>query len=241
MTDSTGAEQPKPVGLLDTAINIIVSPSEAFAEIQRRPSILFPLALILLSTALSLIWYFSVVDYAWYVDDVLAQSNLAGDELEQAREQMLTMSQNVFMMFGVLGGTLGTIVYYVLQSGYLALISALTGDGQKFSRWFSLVCWTALPQLLAILGMAATILLSPNGQISAFDMNPLTLRNLGIVTDNDSLNSLLNSLNLTMLWSICLLVLGYKQWQNSSLAKAVIVIVTPYLLVVSVWAFISFA
>lgn len=242
MTDSAQHNNvPPAASLVDTALNVLVSPNEAFADIARHPTKLFPLALILLSTTLALVWYFSIVDFAWYVDDVLAASNLEGDQLEESREAMLAMSQNVFMLFGVLGGTVGTIVYYVLQSGYLALISALTGDGQKFSRWFSLVCWTAMPQLLAILGMFATIILSPNGQISAFDMNPLTLRNLGMEFDNDSLNNLLNSLNLTMLWSIGLLVQGYRQWQGSSLSKALVVIAAPYLLALSVWAFFAFA
>lgn len=241
MTDSIPAEDAKPAGQINTAINILTSPSEAIAEIQERPTILFPLALILVSTVAAMVWYFSIIDFAWYVDDTLATANIDEDEIESAREAMLSMSQNTFMLFGVLGGILGTTVYYILQSGYLALISALTGDGQKFSRWFSLVCWTALPQILAIAGMLVTIALSPNGQLSAFDLNPLTLRNLGMEASNDSLNSLFSAINLTMLWSIGLLMLGYKQWQESSLGKAIVVIGSPYLLALGIWAYFTFA
>jgi hypothetical protein len=233
MTDTQQA------GLLDTAINILVSPSEAFEQIRQRPTKLFPLALIVVSTVIALVWYFNIIDFAWYVDDTLANANIDENNIDDARDAMLSMSQNTFMLFGVIGGSLGTVVYYVLQSAYLALISALTGDGQKFSRWFSLVCWTALPSLLAIVGMLVTIALSPNGQLSAFDLNPLTLRNLGIETANDSLNTLFASINLTMVWSIGLLTLGYQQWQKSSLAKAIVVILAPYLLIASVWAYFA--
>ena len=226
-------------GLLDTAINILVSPSEAFEQIRQRPTKLFPLALIVVSTVIALVWYFNIIDFAWYVDDTLANANIDENNIDDARDAMLSMSQNTFMLFGVIGGSLGTVVYYVLQSAYLALISALTGDGQKFSRWFSLVCWTALPSLLAIVGMLVTIALSPNGQLSAFDLNPLTLRNLGIETANDSLNTLFASINLTMVWSIGLLTLGYQQWQKSSLAKSIVVILAPYLLIASVWAYFA--
>lgn len=184
-------------------------------------------------------WYFSIVDFAWYVDDVLAMQNISDDQLDASREAMLSLSQNVFMLIAIVSGTIFTIAYYALQSGYLALISALTGDGQKFSRWFSLVCWTSLPVLLGIAGMIVTIMLSPNGQLSATELNPLTLRNLGMETDNNSLNSLFDFFNLTMVWSIGLLTLGYKQWLGSSLVKAIAVIVTPYLLIASIWA--SFA
>ena len=72
MTDSTQAGDSEPAGLFNTAINILASPSEAIAEIQQRPTKLFPLALILISTVAAMVWYFSIIDFAWYVDDVLA-------------------------------------------------------------------------------------------------------------------------------------------------------------------------
>lgn len=239
MTDSIEAEETKPTGLINTAINILTSPSEAFIEIQQRPTKLFPLGLVLISTTLSLVWYFSIIDFAWYIDDVIATQNIPADRVDESREAMLSMSQNTFMLFGILGGTVFTLAYYVLQSGYLALISALTGDGQKFSRWFSLVCWTALPGLLAIAGTIVTILLSPNGQLSAYDLNPLTLKNLGVDFGNESLDSLVATLNLTMLWSMGLLTIGYKQWLGSSLIKAIVVVVTPYLVITAIWATIA--
>jgi hypothetical protein len=165
--------------------------------------------------------------------------NIPEDRLEESREAMLSLSQNMFMLIAVVGGTVFTLVYYSLQSGYLALISALTGDGQKFSRWFSLVCWTSLPVLLGVAGMIMTILLSPNGQLSPTELNPLTLRNLGFVSDNNSLNTLSDFFNLTMIWSIGLLTMGYKHWQGSSLIKAIVVIATPYLLIASIWVFVA--
>jgi len=239
MSDSIENAVSEPVGYITTAINILTSPGEALAEVQQRPSILFPLGLVIVSTALSLVWYFSMVDFSWYVDDVLATQNIPEDNLEESREAMLSMSQNTFMLIGVVGGTIFTILYYALQSAYLALLSALTGDGQKFSRWFSLVCWTSLPVLLGIAGMMVTILLSPNGQLSPTQLNPLTLRNLGVVTDNNSLNTLLDFFNLTMLWSIGLLTMGYRHWQSSSLIKAIGIIVTPYLAIAAIWAFVA--
>ncbi|PCI74808.1 MAG: hypothetical protein COB20_14425 [SAR86 cluster bacterium] len=239
MTDSIEFKETVPSGLFNTAINILVAPSEAIAEIQQRPTKAFPLGLVLISTALSLAWYFSIVDFSWYVDDVLATQNIPEDRLEASREAMLSLSQNSFMLISVVGGTIFTLVYYALQSAYLALISALTGNGQKFSRWFSLVCWTSLPVLLGIAGMIMTILLSPNGQLSATELNPLTLRNLGIASDNNSLNTLFDFFNLTMIWSIGLLTMGYKQWLGSSLIKAIGVVTTPYLLIALIWAVIA--
>ena len=64
--------------------------------------------------------------------------------------------------------------------------------------------------------MAVTILLSPNGQLSAYDFDPLTLKNLGMATDNATLLSLFNSISLAMIWSVVIILLGYRQWLECS-------------------------
>lgn len=238
-TDFIHSTRTDPAGLLTTAINIFTAPAEAFEELRQRPSKLFPLALVLISSMAVMFWYFSIVDFDWYVDDTLSVLNLSGDELEGARDAMLSMSQSSFRMFGVLGGTAGILIISVLQAAYLSLISALIGDRFKFSHWFSLIVWTGLPYLLAVVGMAVTIILSPNGQLSAYALNPLTLANLGMQSSNDSVMTFLNAMNLTLLWSLVLVVMGYKQWLEASYLKALSVVLAPYLLILGVWAYFA--
>jgi hypothetical protein len=240
MTDALEVTKTEPAGLINTAINILVSPSEAFTELQQRPSKLFPLALILLSTMAVMFWYFTIVDFDWYIDDTLAAVNLDDEQLEIARAQMASMSQTTFKMFGVFSGVIGILVIYVLQSGYLSLTSAISGSGQKFGNWFSLVLWTGLPYMLSVVGMVATIALSPNGQLSAYDLDPLTLANLGMQSGNSSLTAIFNSISLPMLWGIGLTVMGYRQWLDCSLMKAMTVVLAPYLLLMGVWAYFAF-
>jgi hypothetical protein len=253
MTDALDATKTEPAGLINTAINILVSPGEAFTELQQRPSKLFPLALIVLSTIAVMFWYYSIVDFDWYIDDTLAAVNLDDEptvigffadgeegQLETAREQMASMSQTTFKMFGIFSGVIGILVIYVLQSGYLSLISAISGSGQKFGDWFSLVLWTGLPYMLSVVGMAATIAVSPNGQLGAYDLDPLTLANLGMQSGNSSLTAIFNGISLPMLWGIGLTVMGYRQWLDCSLMKAMTVVLAPYLLLMGVWAYFAF-
>ena len=240
MTDALEVTKTEPAGLINTAINILVSPSEAFTELQQRPSKLFPLALILLSTMAVMFWYFTIVDFDWYIDDTLAAVNLDDEQLEIARAQMASMSQTTFKMFGIFSGVIGILVIYVLQSGYLSLTSAISGSGQKFGNWFSLVLWTGLPYMLSVVGMVATIALSPNGQLSAYDLDPLTLANLGMQSGNSSLTAIFNSISLPMLWGVGLTVMGYRQWLDCSLMKAMTVVLAPYLLLMGVWAYFAF-
>ena len=120
------------------------------------------------------------------------------------------------MGFSLLGSVVGLSAKFLVQAVYLSLVAALRGDRFKFRHWFSLVCWASAPILLSVLGMAVTILLSPNGQLSAYDLNPLTLKNLGMATDNATLLSRYNSISLAMIWSVVIILLGYRQWLECS-------------------------
>lgn len=233
MTDpETIPAEPTKSSPFATAINVLVAPGEAFASLERAPTRLFPLATIVLSTVLVMVWYFSIIDFDWYIDDSLSgRGNLSEEQRESAREAMQSISQGRFMFFGVLGSSLGVIVMYVLQSGYLSMMSALNGDRFRFGHWLSLVCWCNIPSLLAVIGMAVTIAMSPNGQISAFDLNPLTLANLGITTANAGMRTMLTTISLTMLWSMTLIVLGYRQWLQASWIKSLGVVLAPYVLI----------
>jgi hypothetical protein len=234
--------EPSPKGaLLNTAINIISSPNEAFVALKNRPSKLFPLALVLTLNAVAIAWYFNMVDFAWYVDDTLASANLDETQLEAARESMNSISRNSFLGFGVVGSMAAILGLYTLHSSYLSLVSALRGESLKFGHWFSLLCWAGMPALVSMIGMLATIALSANGQLSAYDLDPLTLRNLGFMSENSSIQTLLATVSLTMLWSIGLVVAGYKNWLAASWLRSILTVTAPYLLFLGVWSIFAFS
>jgi len=236
MTDAIAEDGSKP-SLLSTFINIFTAPSEAFTQIRQRPSKLVPLAAVMLSMGLVLAWYFQMLDFDWYIDEVLAQTGAEGDELEQARNAMQSLSRNSFMTLGLLGSCAAIVAVNLLQAMYLSLASALGNDRLGFGYWFSLSCWCGMPALLSVLAIAVNITLSSNGQLSPFDMDPLALPNLGVPVTNPSMLSLLNSINLPMVWGLVLLMLGYRQWTERSLGFAVAIVGLPYVLVYGVWAY----
>ena len=186
-------------------------------------------------------WYFSIVDLAWYIDDTLARmGELSDSQLEQIRGFYSSDPRSSTATRGILLGSLPLLVVYVLQAGYLALASSLNGDGYHFKNWFSLICWANLPYLLVVLVMAVNILLSPNGQISILDANSLSLSSLGMeARGNTLLQSLMDTLNLPMFWSIALVVMGYKQWVKSSIFKALGIVLAPYALIFGVWTYFA--
>ena len=239
MTDSdttldTGAKAPGPFAI---AINIFTAPREAFAALEQKPSKLFPLLVVICALSLTFFWYFSIVDFDWYVDDALSLSNVPEAQLDDARETMLGMGQTTFMWIGMGGAVIGILVIWTIQAGYLALVSALSGDRFKFSNWFSLVAWTGLTALLSAVGMVVNIVLTSNGQLSAYDLDPLTLANLGMQSSNGSLQTIFRSINLPMFWSAALMVMAYRQWLQSSWQRAAAIVLGPYVVIFGLWAF----
>lgn len=224
-------------------VNIFTAPSEAFSVLRDKPTFLYPLATIILSIVAVFVWYFSVLDYAWYVDNTVAQigADMSADERDSLRSAMQSISPRTTMLLGTVSASVMIVIIAVLHSAYLSLISSVTGNGIRFRQWFSAVCWTNLPGLLSAIGMAITIMLDSSGQISSFELDPLALANLGLeFPDNSSLNQLASSINLTLLWSLSLLILAYRQWLQVSLLKAGAVVAAPYVLIFGTLAYFAF-
>ena len=227
-------------GLLATAVNIFTAPSEAFSAIRSRPHILFPMATVLISTMAVMGWYFAVLDFDWYIDDTLGRlSSLDESQLEQARERMEALSQRNTMLLSIFGSAISISFIYLLQAGYLTLVAALAGDEIRFKQWFSLCAWTNLPYLLVSVSMAVNIILNPNGQLSIYDLNGLSLSNLGMQTDNGSLNQMFSSLSLAQFWNLALLVAAYQQWLSKGLLKSAAIVIAPYLAIYGIWAYFA--
>lgn len=232
--------RPAQPGLLTRSVNLFVAPTGTFEALRTNPSCLFPLAVVVLAGMAVMAWYFSVLDYSWYIDDTLSRvPELDESQLEEARDAMANLSQGTMMAISVIGSAVTLLGILLLQAAYLTLVSALGGDGYRFRQWFSLVSWTNLPYLLVTLSMAVNILLHPDGQLSIYALNGLSLHNLGVQSANASLNQVLSNVNLAQLWSLALLVMAYRQWLAVSTLRAMTVVLTPYLLIVGSWTYFS--
>ncbi|MFM1895433.1 MAG: hypothetical protein RLZZ385_507 [Pseudomonadota bacterium] len=237
-TDSPDAPPANPLAI---AINVFAAPSEAFAALQRKPTVLFPLLITIIATVLIYAWYFQTVDYDWYVDDIISRmGNANAEQQEQIRTAMTQQSQTVMTVTSTIGGAISILLVYTLQAGYLALVSALGGDGIRFRQWFSLISWTSLPYLLVVLVMAVNIIMSPNGQLSIYEANSLSLSSLGISGgDSMIMRGILDGTNLPMFWSVALTVMGYHQWLKCSWTKGIAVVLAPYAVILGALAYFA--
>lgn len=220
--------------MFNNLINILTSPKDAYTAIREKPTVLVPLLLITLLTA-SVQWgYFQMVDREFLIDQLIAQQqafvNIPEDQLRAGLENASTQAMAIQSVIGVL---IVIPLIMALYAGYLALISKFTYDEIRYKQWFSLVVWTGIPSLFVAIAGWVVLLTNSDGMISLTAINPLTLNNL-IFQSEGRFAGLLSGMDLTQIWSITLMVLGYKQWTGKSGIKSASIILAPYLVIIGI-------
>jgi hypothetical protein len=227
--------------MFQNLIDIITAPSAAFTRLKEKPTILFPLVLVLLATASVQVGYILLTDRGFLVDQQLEQvqallTNLTSEQLDEMAEGM----RNQSTMAMILNGTISTVLIFslimALYALYLNFVSKFSFVQFGWKAWFALVAWTSVPLVFGTLASWAVLLSNSNGQVPLTDLNPLNFANLlGL----DTQSSLLTQMGPLYLWSFALLALGYQNWTKKGLVASALISLAPYLLIFGIWGFFS--
>lgn len=224
--------------MIQNLIDIIAAPAAAFTRIREKPTILFPLLLVMLAVTSAQVAYFLLVDFDFLIEELIAQAasmvNVPEDQLRQgyANANPTTMA----IQTGI-STALVLVIVMSLYAGYLTLVSKFTNDGINFKRWFSLQCWTGIPLVFGAVATWVVLLTSADGMVPMRDLNPLTLNNLLFQTEGP-FATLLGSLSILQLWGLVLLALGYRQWTGKPFTTALLLSWLPLLLIFGGWALV---
>ena len=219
--------------------NIFTSPAQAMTQVQERYNVVFPLMLLLVSSALVFMYYFMAVDYQWYIDHTveLTAGELSKSEQEATRSALSMMSQNTMGIITAVSVVIITAIMLVIQAVYFVIVSNITNDGYQFKQWMSFNCWASMPALVVFLAMAATMLFSGNGQVALESANPLSLNELIFGLDpTKGAGKLLASLDLTKFWAMYIMVIGYQKWTGKSLQTSLLIALLPFIMIYGIWA-----
>ncbi len=229
---NTELQHPLATSVWQTLLDTLTSPREAFDSISVSPRGLFPLLIVISTSLLVTAYYFSVLDLSWWIDDTLKQAKLSGDELEVARETMGSMGRGAVFAMGGVATVFFTALMILVQSIYISLTAAVMGSDYRFKHWFALAAWSATPYLISSVAIAVNVSLHPNGQLGSYSLDPTNLVVLGLSIEG--YESLLRSINLPMLWSLGLIVIGFGQWQKISLGRSALIMLAPYAVLVGI-------
>lgn len=213
---------------------IFYEPKEAFESLKNDSPVWLPLLSLSLLTAAVLYWYLSTVDFTWFIERMVNADPSAKPE---ARAAMRTMITPGFMTVSTVGWTLISIpALCALSALYFFIVSRLVGSDIRYGKWFSFAAWVGVPGLLALPLMAVQIV-SGHGRIALEELNMLSLNFLVFhLSLGDAWMGLVNSLNLTMIWSAALTAVGLNAWTGRSTAFCVVMALLPLVVVYGAWA-----
>ncbi len=221
--------------LLDTAVNIIASPREALESLKLKPTILFPLAAIVIANVAVVFAYYSQVDIAWVLEMSLqnATEDLGPREREAALNRMQNLSPMTMGSIAAVSVALFLTFWMSLNAAYLAGISLVTDDGFRFKNWFAMICWCALPILFGNAASLANIFISDATFLRPDQMNPLSISSLLDLESaaGSTMRQNVQSLDLTTLWAIALNVYAYHLWTRRNLLESALIVLAPAILI----------
>jgi hypothetical protein len=218
-------------------IDILTSPSAAFARLKEEPTVLLPLLLILLSTASIQFGYVYLTDPGFLVDELVEQAMTANPNAPEGQLRQVYENLNPAVMAGAGAASTMIIVLLVLSINavYLNVVSKFSFIQLGWKSWMSMLCWTGIPTVFTALASWAAILTS-NGQLPLQDVNPL---NLASLLQLDVQGGPLPQLSVLQFWSMALVVMGYQQWTGKSMLASALITLTPYVLLYGIWGVVS--
>lgn len=236
MTTTTAAATEVQNSAFGNLVAMFMEPSRAFAAVEKRSMVWLPLVLTALCTTTLLMWYFQTVDFAWLIDRMTASMPDPA-----AREKVASfMTKSTMQVSSVAGAFIVTPLVYILMAVYFLLVAKIKKLEFGFTKWFSFVAWASVPGLLLLPLGAMQILMANNGQLGLDQLNPLTLNQLFFHLEiGQPWASLLDSINITSIWTAVLLVVGFQVWSKSSRSSSIMIVAIPYAVIYAVWSIIS--
>jgi hypothetical protein len=230
------------IGNIELLGLLATSPKQAFAALDARPRIWFPLLLTLLCSVGIIAWYYATVDIEWFADQMLSSGSQTAQMSEAERERAAArMSRAVFLWSSVIGLTVFVLLIRVAEAVYYLLAGNVTGVQRTFRHWFAFSWWTGMPHLLGTIPSALLLLLSDTNQIHAGELNPLSLNELFFHRQlGEPGFELLSNVSLLHALAWALTVIGIRVWSGRSWNFSVIFALLPIVVVYGAWAIFAF-
>jgi hypothetical protein len=223
---------------LAIATNIFTAPSEAFPAIKEHRKVLLPLLLLIVAYSAVSFVYTGAVDLPWLLDSQIQLGNpdMTDEQREQAVEAASNLSPTVYGAIGAASSAGFVLLWMFIVALYYTGVSFLTHDGVKLKQWFALICWCTLPTVFGAVAQIVNVLAADSRFMLQDEINPLAFGNLLSIdrTGATIVQRILLGIDITTLWTIVLTVLGYQAWTNSSIVKAVAVVLGPIVLIVAI-------
>jgi len=227
MADSTT------VGVLT---NIFTAPAIAFAAIKERPSPWVPLLVLILGTFAVQFAYMQAVDLPWLIDQQLQQAgaDITEAQRNQAVDATTRIPASVLGAIQGVSGGLAILIIFALIALYYTGVSFALNDGIKYQQWLALIAWCSLPAVFGLIASFVNLQVTDARFLPADQLNPLSFGSLLALDTQGAtiVERILMQLDVTVLWSTVLQILGYQAFTQRSIVTATMVVLGPLAVIV---------
>lgn len=216
------------INRLSRLAGVIASPVETFRDISARPDVAFPLILVFVLSLLTTMVTFPRVDFepAW-------REQFEKQKMSEERIDSMVTNLKKFQQVLAIGGTISGLVFLLVVAAVLLLAFKVMGGQGNFKSALSIVCYAWIPMALA--GLLAIPVILRRGVIAPEELPTILKSNPGFLVDpktNLTLFSLLTSIDVFMIWTLVLLVLGFSAMSRFPRGKTAAIVVSLWILAI---------
>jgi hypothetical protein len=227
------AEPPKNV--FQRIVGVLFAPGETFADIARRPDILWPLLLLLVIGYATTFMLVPRMDMDAALAEQAAQMkkqnpNMSDDDIERIG-RIGKASMKVMQFIGPL---IGVVMYLVIALVLWGAARMLGGQGE-YKQALSATLYSWVPMIL--FSIILTVVAVARGSVDPTQMAVAVKSNPAFLVDmkeHPVLFSLLSNFDIFTIWTIVLLAFGFSAVTRLSKAKMATIIVVLYAIVILV-------
>ncbi len=231
MTNTTSPTGTAGISPFAAVVKMFYEPTRTFELLKPKSHAWLPLILVTAAIVGLFMWYFSVVDNAWLLEQFLNQMKASE---RAAMEDTITIGSFKTMLIG--GQLFGMPVMCALVGLYLMIASKVVKRPMNFGESFALSAWAFIPSLLLLPLAAIQILMSTNPQFDPSALNMLSVNALFFQYPmGHPYAALFDSIGVTSIWTVFLFIIGFHVWTKAPMATAVKVILLPYAVIYGIW------
>ena len=208
----------------------LFSPNQTFADIARKPDILVPLAVLIVIGFVAAFLMAPRMDFESAYRDAMQASGqeMPAEDQERAVRMMTAFGKTLTYFSPVIG-----VLWFLVVAGVLLLAVRLFGGEGNFKQAFSVTLYSWFP--ITIGSLLTTAVVVSKKSVPADQVSTVLRSHLGFLAhpkEQMVLHALLSSLDIFVIWTLILLIIGFSFVSKMSKAKTAAVVLSLWLVMV---------
>ncbi len=221
------AQAPPTMSFPARVAGIFLEPRETFADVVRRPDIIWPLAMSVIAGVAFTETMLAKIGMERIIRNQLEQGGQAARMSSEQLQQAVSQGASIGAIISHIMGVVAAPIYLLLVAALgLAILNSFFGAQLKFKTAFSVTCYSQLVGVLGVLTGLAVILFGDAERFNA--QNPMPT-NVGFFLNpletSKPVLALAGSADLFTIWGLVLLGIGLSEASGRKVKAKSIVIV----------------